>query len=597
MTPTLAVTWNDKKGHVRATLTALALVVAILSTPAGQQARTASAETVSVIVREMPRAGDVPERLVAALGGTVESHISIIDGFTALVPESSMSDLTGSPAILSITPDATIQLTSVDGHDVAADPTSMYSVAQQEVAAGEYWTNGYTGKGVGVALIDSGVLPVEGLTTPGKVVNGPDLSFESQVPALEHLDTFGHGTHMAGIIAGRDDDVADPVQKGDQDHFLGMAPGAHIVNIKVADAQGAADVSQVIAAIDWVVTHRNDPGMNIRVLNLSFGTDGVQDYVLDPLTFAAEAAWHQGIVVVVAGGNKGYGSSKLNNPAYDPYVIAVGAAKSNGKYSADGDTVADFSSRGDALRSPDLVAPGASIVSLRAPGSYIDETNPQARVADRFFRGSGTSQAAAVVSGAAALIVEQRPGITPDQVKALMTKSAKRIFGATLAEQGAGMIDLKHARDMVTPGPLKSAQLFPRATGLGSLDLARGSAHVSDGDVELSGEQDIFGTAWKPAVWSALAAQGSAWSGGDWLGKKWSGGCWCASSWSGASWSGATWTGAAWSGKTWSGDSWTGKTWSGKTWSGDAWTGKTWSGKTWSGKTWSGDGWPAADGG
>jgi subtilisin family serine protease len=596
MAPTLAVTWNDKKGHVRATLTALALVVAILSTPAGQQVRTASAETVSVIVREMPRAGDVPERLVATLGGTVESHISIIDGFTALVPESSMSDLTGSPAILSVTPDARIQLTSVDGHDVAADPNSMYNIGQTEAGAGSYWADGYTGRGVGVALIDSGVLPVEGLTTPGKVVNGPDLSFESQVPQLEHLDTFGHGTHMAGIIAGRDDDTPEPVQKGDQDHFLGMAPGAHIVNIKVADALGAADVSQVIAAIDWVVTHRNDPGMNIRVLNLSFGTDGVQDYLLDPLTFAAEAAWQKGIVVVVAGGNKGYGSTKLNNPAYDPYVIAVGAATTNAKYSADGDTVADFSSRGDALRRPDFVAPGTSVASLRAPGSFIDETNPQARVAGRFFRGSGTSQAAAVVSGAAALIIQQRPEISPDQVKALMVKSAKRIFGATAAEQGAGMIDLRHARDMVTPTKLSVTQMWPRATGLGSLELARGTAHASDGQVTLEGEQDIFGTPWRPSVWTALAAGGTAWSGGDWLGKTWSGGCWCASSWSGTSWEGKTWSGTAWSGKTWSGDTWTGKTWSGKTWSGDGWEGKTWSGKTWSGKTWSGDGWPAADG-
>jgi serine protease AprX len=589
MTSTLAVTWNDKKGRLPAMVLSAAMLLTLLPTPAGTAARSATTELVSVIVREMPRAGITPERFVEALGGSVGSHISIIDGFTAVVPESAVPRLETSPEVLSVTPDVRIQLTSdLDGHDVDHDPNSMFRIAQEETAAGEFWNDGFTGNGVGVALVDSGVLPVEGLVSPGKVVNGPDLSFESQVPGLDHMDTFGHGTHMAGIIAGRDSDVSR-VQKGDKEHFLGMAPDAHIVNLKVADAFGAADVSQVLAAIDWVVAHKNDPGLNIRVLNLSFGTDGVQDYLLDPLTYAVEAAWHSGIVVVVAAGNRGYGSSKLNNPAYDPYVIAVGAAKTDGNYEAKHDTVADFSSRGDVLRGPDLVAPGTSVASLRAPGSFIDEANPSARVAERFFRGSGTSQAAAVVSGAAALIVQQRPTITPDKVKALLMKTANPIVGATTAAQGAGLIDLKDAKK--ASAPLLATQVWPRSSGLGSLELARGTAHLADGDVVLSGEQDIFGTAWDPATWATLAAQGTTWSGGDWLGKTWSGGCWCGSSWTGKTWSGATWSGLTWSGKTWSGDEWTGKTWSGKTWSGLTWSGKTWSGATWSGDVWSGSYW------
>src|SRR5688572_16309304 len=108
----------------------------------------------------------------------------------------------------------------------------------------------------------------------------------AHVPELEHKDTFGHGTHMAGIIAGRDSDAPARIQKGDEDHFLGMAPDARLVSLKLADASGATDVSQVIAGIDWVVQHRNRNGLNIRVLNLSFGTDGVQSYLLDPLTYA-----------------------------------------------------------------------------------------------------------------------------------------------------------------------------------------------------------------------------------------------------------------------------------------------------------------------
>ena len=156
------------------------------------------------------------------------------------------------------------------------------------------------------------MVPVNGLTTTGKVLNGIDLSFESQSDELRHLDTYGHGTHMAGIIAGRDDDVSSTVRSGNSRDFIGMAAGARIVNLKVADAEGATDVSQVIAAIDWVVAHRRDDGMNIRVLNLSFGADGVQDYRLDPLAYAVEVAWRKGIVVVVAAGNRGFGTVKLN---------------------------------------------------------------------------------------------------------------------------------------------------------------------------------------------------------------------------------------------------------------------------------------------
>ena len=145
--------------------------------------------------------------------------------------------------------------------------------------------------------------------------------------------------------------------------------------------------------------HRRDNGLNIRVLNLSFGTDGEQDYLVDPLAFAAEVAWRKGIVVVVAAGNGGFGSAKLNNPAYDPFVIAVGGADGKGTHDWKDDVVPEWSSFGDGTRNPDLVAPGQSVVSLRVPGSFLDLQHPAGRVGStpRFFRGSGTSQAAAVL--------------------------------------------------------------------------------------------------------------------------------------------------------------------------------------------------------
>ena len=446
-----------------------------------------------------------------------------------------------------------------------------------------------TGKGVGVALIDSGVTPVEGLDGPGKVVNGPDLSFESQAPNLRHLDSFGHGTHMAGIIAGRDSDVR-PGKEDTAKSFVGVAPDATIVNLKVAAADGAVDVSQVIAAIDWVVQHRDDAGVPIRVLNLSYGTDSTQAYEIDPLAYAVEVAWRHGIVVVVAAGNEGADGTTLTMPAADPYVLAVGASDHNGTKTGADDTVGTFSSVGGAARAPDLLAPGRSIVSLRDPGGYIDDNYPTARVADqngeqRYFRGSGTSQAAAVVSGAAALLLQQRPELTPDQVKYVLTHNARTLPKAGPA-QGAGVLDLDGI-DAVVP-PAGYAQTYPRATGTGSLEASRGGSHVADpvDGTELVGEQDIFGTPWDGRTWSEASWAGRTWSGGDWQGRTWSG-----DGWSGVSWAGRTWSAALWSGRTWSGRTWSGRTWSAAVWSGRTWSGRTWSGRTWSGRTWSGDGW------
>jgi len=156
-------------------------------------------------------------------------------------------------------------------YDPALD---VYSMANTTAILGAqaWWDAGYTGAGVDVAIIDSGVAPVQGLSASGKIIYGPDLSLESQVTNLRNLDSNGHGTFMAGLIAGRDDNAAAPYSANPSSVYLGVAPDARIVSLKVATANGGTDVSQVIAAIDWVVQHKNDNGLNIRVLNLSYGS-------------------------------------------------------------------------------------------------------------------------------------------------------------------------------------------------------------------------------------------------------------------------------------------------------------------------------------
>ena len=428
-----------------------------------------------------------------------------------------------------------------------------------------------TGAGVGVALIDSGVLPVEGLTDG--VVIGPDLSLESQHDALRHLDTYGHGTHLAGIIAGGSGNSPAGLR--------GIAPDSTLMSLKVAAHNGAADVSQIIAAIDWVVTHRAEH--NIRVLALGYGTDSTQPSAIDPLAHAVESAWRAGIVVVVAAGNQGGSTHSLTSPASDPWVLAVGSSDHAGTIEPGDDTVSAFSNRGTA-RKPDLVAPGRSVVSLRAPGSYLDQQHPGARVGERQFRGSGTSQATAVTAGAAALLLEQRPDLSPDQVKDLLVSSASKLANTAKGVQGAGVIDVAAAA-AAPPQRLHGTGL-QESTGTGSLEAARGSVHLALNGVELAGERDILGKPWRGEVWAPLAAEGRAWSGGDWNGSTWTG----AASDGGVldtPWSGVTWSGVTWSGVTWSGVTWSGVTWSGVTWSGVTWSGVTWSGVTWSGATWS----------
>ncbi|MCU1670609.1 MAG: peptidase and in kexin sedolisin, partial [Blastococcus sp.] len=542
--------------------TATALAVGATGTVAAQAATASSADRVAVIVRELPGSGDAAERAVSAVGGTVERPLHIINGFTASVPADRLIALRSTPGVFKVSEDAGLTLADADVSGQVAQAGSLYTLANQVTGAADMWNAGATGKGVDVALIDSGVVPVEGLTAPGKVVNGPDLTPETGTQA-KNLDTFGHGTAMAGIIAGRDSAAAAPYA-GNASDFVGMAPDARIVSIKVADAQGQTDVSQAIAAIDWVVSNGRKNGLNVRVLNLSFGTDGVQSYRLDPLAYAAEQAWHAGVVVVVSAGNQGNTTGRLDNPAFDPYLLAVGSDNANGTATTADDVVSSFSNGGDGVRNPDIVAPGDHVVSLRDPGSYLDAQYPAARIGDRLFRGSGTSQAAAVVSGAAALLLSERPSLTPDQVKALLTSTAQALPGAAATLQGHGLIDLAAAR--TAPTPTDATQNWPRSTGLGSLEAARGSIHVVANGKQVTGEFDVNGRAFDAARVADGIRNRTNWSGARWGGTDWSSLRWGSLRWGGVDYSSLRWGGVDYSSLRWGGVDYSSLRWGSLRW-------------------------------
>jgi len=330
--------------------------------------------------------------------------------------------------------------------------------------------------------------------------------------------------------------------------------------------------------------------MNVRVLNLSFGTDGVDNsYAWDALSYAAGVAWRKGIYVVAASGNAGkaaggnISSGTITNPAFNPYVTAVGADDTAGTASLADDSLPSFSSVGNTRRSVDVLAPGRSLVSLGDPGSNIDLTYPGARVGTRFFKGSGTSQAAAVTSGAVALLVQKYPTATPDQLKKLLMSTGVKLPKVGAAAQGGGVLNLASTAPL--PDKTSSAQTW--FTGDGGLGFAgsRGTATLTDNGTELTGYIDIFGQ-WlserlgrqrRPGV---LVVQGDlerqrldrrrverqqlphrdlvghqlgwhpfssiTFSGGRWTGSRWTGGSWTGSRWTSSHWTADAWSSASW---------------------------------------------------
>jgi serine protease AprX len=432
-------------------------------------------------------------RAVYAVGGTVDLSLPLVDGVAAHVDADGMSAL-GSNSRVRVFPDlvsrptsATFGAGAIDTQVTAIDPGSDYTPD--------------AGRGIAVALVDTGVADTPDLGG-SRLLRGPDLSGEG-----DGVDRYGHGTFMAGLIAGDGTASADNSVR-----HTGIAPGATIVSVKVAGADGSASISRVIAGIGWVVTHRDE--YHIRVLNLSFGVDAPMPYIANPLSAAVEATWASGITVVAAAGNEG--SVGVTSPGDDPYVITAGATDTAQTRQTSDDTVPSWSSVESFPRyaKPDVVAPGVSVVSLRAPGSTIDVTYPEGRVDTSYFRGTGTSMSSAIVAGTAAVLISHHLGATPDDVKGAL------IDGAAVISGGARAIDLA-AAEHATARP-SWWQHFPVAMGgLG-----------------------------------AWAHHGMPWNASRWTGDSWDASPWTASRWRASSWTDAGWTASRWRAQAWASYSW-----------------------------------------
>ena len=523
-----------------------AIVAALAGSPmAGvPEASARTGETVIVTATGLL----APAAAVLGVGGTLLSQFHLIDGVEAVIPAVVEPVLAALPGI-TVTPDVSV---SVQDTPESTGPHTPSDVFLGQTGSTRLAAAGDTGRGATVAVLDTGIDNLPDFS--GRLIGGVDLTGGRN----PFQDSYGHGTFVAGLIAG------NGASSGGQ--YSGEAPGANLVSIKVAGASGTTDLANLILGLQWAVDHQISYGIN--VLNMSLGFQTAMSTVINPLDQAVQAVWGAGIAVVVSAGNSGPFNGTILSPGDDPLVITVGALDDMATSSLTNDEMCDFSSAGptsaDGFVKPDLVTSGRSVVSLAAPGSTIYDQNPSARVGSANFVGSGTSFSSAITAGAAALVLADNPGLTPNQLKArlLGTTSPGPVGNPFVDGHGA-----LNAYAAATAGPMnlsQSAPLLPALPGI--------TVQLSPTSPASTWNPSLWsGTSWAPGPSDDWTWQGLAWNGGDWNGWAWTGRAWNVGDWAGAAWNSANWTGRAWNGSGWAGSAFTGRAWNGSAWNSSAW--------------------------
>ena len=540
---------------------AATIVVALLLTNTGSQSEASSFDATKidasflsevladptadydVIVRSVPieeqgkadraaaRRIENAAKSVTKLGGRLKHVLSIVGGVSARLNGVHLIKLTRDGDIDYVVKDQKLRAQ----FDPVLDSAKAGSAGIVAVDAPRAWSQlGVTGRGIGVAVVDSGVHPHPDLA--GRIVAAID--FTSAVPTVSNIplaDLGGHGTHVAGLIAG-DGTLSGGV-------YTGVAPNANIIDVRVIDANGQSNVSIILRGLQWILANRAT--YNIKVVNMSLGATPTGSYKSDLMATAAEILNFAGVSVVVSAGNSGPLAGTITTPATDPYVITVGALDDNATPLRADDLMATFSSRGrtpfDALAKPDLVAPGRKMVSLRSPGSTLDTLYPERQVSvlgavsPDYYRLSGTSMAAPVVAGTIALMYERNPGLSPAQVKKRLKSTVTPLSFGTSFDRGAGLVNAYGAAASINP------------------DKEYGAARVSDAFAK-DMRRFIQG---QPFIWRDVTFNGGVDSAGmTWEGVTWENVRWDSVTWENVSWEGFTWEGVTWEGVTWESVTW-----------------------------------------
>jgi serine protease AprX len=474
---------------------AITMAALLLLTVGARVSHAQTTGTTSEYIVEM-QAGYTPTQgrdIVAELGGQVTTPtLPVINGFGAMLDDESADELSARPGVASVTMNTDLggdnatsgggrcpqvnvrkKAPKLKGNAATRIPNPQTAIGklaqplQTTIGADKAWNRGVNGTGVGVAVVDTGVAGY----VPDFMSGGQSRVIASAVTnpcATDADDHVGHGTHVAGLIAGNSVGYGGAAING---RYMGVAPKANIVSVKVSDDGGDTTVLDVIYGLQFVVDNRDSLG--IRVVNLSLSASVAESYKTDPLDAAAEAAWFAGIVVVAASGNDGAVDGAVSySPGNDPYVITTGALDDRGTASLTDDVVPGWSSRGvtqDGFAKPDVLAPGTKLVAALAPSSTFPSLCRTCTVGRTYFRLSGTSMATAVVSGTAALMLQNRPGLTPNQVKGTLVSTARRLTGGGPAVDANAALDGQGTAN----GGLAPSTLIDPATG--GIDWSRAS--------------------------------------------------------------------------------------------------------------------------
>ena len=474
-------------------IASFAVLVAVVAFSAGASpasARTSPAGPATHIVQFRAQvAANEQVNLVRAVGGRPGTRLPLIHGIAARLSARAAARLARDDRVRAVSRNG-----RVAPQASRIDPSALATAYPPAVMAPDAWSTA-TGSGVTVAVIDTGI---DGGHPDFNDANGTSRIIGSAVVnplATTATDRYGHGTHVAGIIAG--DSTRRDATDSQYGHYVGIAPDADLVSVKIADDDGRATVLDAIYGLQFAVDHRDEYG--IRIVNLSLESTVAESYRTDPLDAAVEAAWFQGIVVVAAAGNRGSDADAVHYaPGNDPYAVTVGAANDQGTATPKDDVVTPWSSRGttqDGFVKPDVVAPGSGIVStLPAQSAYADLC-PACMGEAGYFRASGTSMAAPVVAGIAALLLQAHPSWTPNQVKRALRRSAE-MAGSAIGETNAMGVLLTTWVPTSANAGLEPNTLVDPASG--AIDYTRSSWSRSS----WSSAPDTLAAGWARSSWS-----------------------------------------------------------------------------------------------
>lgn len=458
------------------------------------------AQMVSVIVQKNV-ADDRVEKTVTALGGQVTQDLQIINGFSAELQARDVPQLAQAQGVRWVSLDAVMMPTTCGQ---CVDTSNLANAYIGAIRADQVWNSSpnLQGQGIGVAVVDSGINPNGDLyTNMGVNRQVANVRFNSDYNQ-NTSDGYGHGTVVSSIVGG---DGSDSGGK-----YIGVAPMVNLINVKVSNDDGSARMTDVVAGLQWVLA--NKAQYNIRVVNLSLNSSVAESYDTSPLDAAVEIVWFNKIVVVTSAGNRGSGA--VYAPANDPFVITVGATNDKGTSTLNDDSVASFSAygtTGDGFNKPDLVAPGKNIVGRLVNSNMgMAQAHPANIIANgQYFKMSGTSAAAPMVSGAVALLLQDEPNLTPDQVKyRLMATANKNWSGYNAASAGAGYLDIFAA---VHGNGTNSSNTGVRASQL----LWSGPAPVTWNSVN-----------WNSVNWNSVNWNSVNWNSVNWNSVNWNSDYW-----------------------------------------------------------------------